>query len=73
MELDAVGKAIVQYHLVPLVHQANLGLEVTMHRVDAHGHLATTAPASVWISATKSSVTSGLFRKCFKVYYAGAS
>lgn len=43
MELDAVGKAIVQYHLVPLVHQANLGLEVTMHRVDAHGHLATTA------------------------------
>ena len=42
MELDAVGKAIVQYHLVPLVHQANLGLEVTMHRVDDHGHLATT-------------------------------
>ncbi|WP_265477901.1 hypothetical protein [Lactiplantibacillus plantarum] len=44
MELDAVGKAIVQYHLVPLVHQANLGLEVTMHRVDDHGHLE-----RVWI------------------------
>ena len=42
MELDAVGKAIVQYHLVPLVHQTNLGLEVTMQRVDRQGHLATT-------------------------------
>ena len=42
MELDAVGKAIVQYQLVPLVHQANLGLEVTMHRVDSHGCLAAT-------------------------------
>ncbi|MCT0220120.1 hypothetical protein EFM32_00570, partial [Lactiplantibacillus plantarum] len=51
MELDAVGKAIVQYHLVPLVHQANLGLEVTMHRVDAHGHLATTAHPQAFGSA----------------------
>lgn len=42
MELDAVGKAIVQYHLVPLVHQTNLGLEVTMQRIDRQGHLATT-------------------------------
>ncbi|QGX69423.1 bifunctional glutamate--cysteine ligase GshA/glutathione synthetase GshB [Lactiplantibacillus plantarum] len=51
MELDAVGKAIVQYHLVPLVHQANLGLEVTMHRVDDHGHLATTAHPQAFGSA----------------------
>ncbi|MFC6181435.1 bifunctional glutamate--cysteine ligase GshA/glutathione synthetase GshB [Lactiplantibacillus daowaiensis] len=41
MELDAVGKAIMQYHLVPLVSHSNLGLEVTMQRVDEQGHLST--------------------------------
>lgn len=51
MELDAVGKAIVKYHLVPLVHQTNLGLEVTMYRVDAQGHLATTAHPQAFGSA----------------------
>ncbi|MFD1421928.1 bifunctional glutamate--cysteine ligase GshA/glutathione synthetase GshB [Lactiplantibacillus songbeiensis] len=41
MELDAVGKAIQQYHLVPLMSHSNLGLEVTMQRVDMHGTLST--------------------------------
>lgn len=41
MALDAVGQAIKQYHLVPLVSQSNLGLEVTMQRVDGQGHLST--------------------------------
>ena len=51
MELDAVGNAIVQYQLVPLVHQANLGLEVTMHRVDTQGRLVTTPLPAAWKSA----------------------
>ncbi|RRK10763.1 bifunctional glutamate--cysteine ligase GshA/glutathione synthetase GshB [Lactiplantibacillus garii] len=41
MELDAIGKAITEYHLVPLVSHSNLGLEVTMQRVDGSGHLST--------------------------------
>ncbi|ETY73780.1 bifunctional glutamate--cysteine ligase GshA/glutathione synthetase GshB [Lactiplantibacillus fabifermentans] len=41
MELDAVGKAIEQYHLVPLVSHSNMGLEVTMQRVNGHGELST--------------------------------
>ncbi|MFC6294736.1 bifunctional glutamate--cysteine ligase GshA/glutathione synthetase GshB [Lactiplantibacillus daoliensis] len=40
MEVDAVGKAIMQYQLVPLVGQSNLGLEVTMQRVNAQGGLS---------------------------------
>ncbi|BDZ31393.1 bifunctional glutamate--cysteine ligase GshA/glutathione synthetase GshB [Lactiplantibacillus sp. WILCCON 0030] len=40
MEVDAVGKAIMHYQLVPLVSQSNLGLEVTMQRVNAQGVLS---------------------------------
>lgn len=40
MEVDAVGKAIMQYQLVPLVSHSNLGLEVTMQRVTAAGDLS---------------------------------
>ncbi|AVK63384.1 bifunctional glutamate--cysteine ligase GshA/glutathione synthetase GshB [Lactobacillus sp. CBA3606] len=40
MKLDAVGQAIEHYQLVPLVHQMNLGLEVTMHRVNGQGELS---------------------------------
>ncbi|MFB9770199.1 bifunctional glutamate--cysteine ligase GshA/glutathione synthetase GshB [Lactiplantibacillus modestisalitolerans] len=46
MELDAIGKAIVKDHLVPLLSQTSFGLEVTMQRVDDHGQLATTAAPS---------------------------
>lgn len=41
MELDAIGKAITEYHLVPLVSHSNMGLEVTMQRVDGSGKLST--------------------------------
>lgn len=41
MELDAIGKAIMEAHLVPLMSQTNLGLEVTMQRVNSHGELST--------------------------------
>lgn len=41
MEVDAVGKAIMQYRLVPLVSHSNIGLEVTMQRVNAQGELST--------------------------------
>ncbi|WP_048000155.1 bifunctional glutamate--cysteine ligase GshA/glutathione synthetase GshB [Lactiplantibacillus herbarum] len=48
MELDAIGKAIMQYHLVPLVHQANMGLEVTMQRVNGQGNLSVNAHPQVF-------------------------
>lgn len=41
MEVDAIGKAMMQYQLVPLVSQSNVGLEVTMQRVNAQGKLST--------------------------------
>jgi len=53
MELDAIGKAIQQYHLVPLVSHMNLGLEVTMQRVDAQGALSTQPAPQVFEQAAK--------------------